>query len=123
VRIATIIYFLSALAYVAWDIELIVSYGPQIGSILMVILAAGFLSMSYSLVRNKPHARTSAILCSFALVLAFGYIAISLVYPPSALSFREKMSITGVIFGAAVAVAVAHLIALASLLLGRDRRS
>ena len=117
-RIASIIYFLTALAYAGRDIQLFLSEGPHLGSIVMVIFVAALVVLANGLFRGNPYARLGAIMGSLALALGFGYMALSLVLPPGALSFSERMEIVGPFFISAVAVAIAHTVALA-LLFGR----
>jgi hypothetical protein len=115
-RIASIIYLLTALAYACWDIQLCLSEGAHLGSIIMVIFVAALLVLANGLFRGKPHARFGAMLVSLGLTLAFGYMAFGLVYPPGGLTFAVRMEIFGPFFVLLVSVAVAHAVAIALLM-------
>jgi hypothetical protein len=117
---AAIIYLLSALAIVAFDIRGVVLGGVSLAALIWALVALAFAMQSRGLFQGRRQARIAAIISSLAIVIAacisiYWYVTASL---PAALKFGARQTFWLLVCIPAT-VALAH--ALALLLLFRAR--
>lgn len=104
-RFAAIIFLISGLAYLGWDLSLVISRRVSIGAMVMAVFAGALLYQAYELFKNKPGARWRAIIGAGAIAIGsgfIGFIAFLYVLPPLAQNFFEFLAEVWPVFGAAI---------------------
>ena len=120
-RFAAIVFLVSGLAYLGWDLSLTFSQGMRVGSWLMAVIAVALLFQAYELFRNKPGARWRAIVSSAAIVICSGYIVSAFFMSGDAWGLVEALNVAWPVIGGASFVFVVHSSALVLLTLNKSR--
>ena len=120
-RFAGIVFLISGLAYLGWDLSLVISQRASIGSMVMTVFAGALLYQAYALFKNKPGARWGAILSATVIAIASGYVASVVVLPPGGQNLLELPAAVWPAFGGAITVCVVYTVVV--VLLGSTRRS
>ena len=121
-RFAAIIFLISGLAYLGWDLSLVISHRVNIGAMVMAVFAGALLYQAYELFKNKSGARWRAIISAGAIAIASGYIVSAFVLPPLAQNLFEFPAEVWPMFGGAVIVCIAYSAVVVVLVLTKTSR-